>query len=165
MTSSYNYWAQALDNSSPDHIILNGKETLPEDQKSRSQVASQVSNIIKKGTRLFEGSGLRLTVDSHQFVIEIPSIEVDVAGRTAPIICAGDFRDASIDHIASEVSESLLVFASKINRTLSPEYSELTFKAFEVLKKKLRTRRLLLLTFSVVSIALLLQAISYLMRP
>lgn len=163
MTSKLSYWAQALDNSSPDHIQLFGEEISPNDPIRRQDAVKLVSAVVKQGTRIFDLGGLKLTADSEQFVIEIPSSQRDVAGRIAPMICHGRYDDSVIDGLATEVFAGLTAFAVRIGRTLPPEYSNLTRDAFSALKKKssrtrfVRVATIVLLALISLAVALGLQ--------
>jgi hypothetical protein len=111
------YGAQALDNASPDHINLRGEELLPEDTMRRQEAVSLVSNVVKSGSLIFNEGGVQLTEDGHGFVVEVPSEQLDQAGRTAPIVCYGEY-DARIDKaFRAFVATGINDFAHRIGRT------------------------------------------------
>lgn len=136
MTADFSYWAQALDNSSPDHIVLQGKNTSPEDDARRKEVVRLISSVVKHGVQIIENSSLSLTVDSRHFVIEIQSTERDIAGRIAPLICHGELDESKFNTLGESVFEGLSIFAKNIGRKISSNYSKLIQDAFMELKKK-----------------------------
>ncbi|UPL20479.1 hypothetical protein [Alcaligenes faecalis] len=144
MTDKFILWAQALDNASPDHFDVHGKDVEPDDTIQRQEAVSKVSSVIKNGARLFEQKGVLLTANASHFVVEVPSAQHDYAGRTAPIVCYGDYGTTVGDELGSAVAVALNAFAKKIGRTLQPIDSELARMSFEALKKKsLMTKRVL----------------------
>jgi hypothetical protein len=135
----FTFWAQALDNSSPDHMDKRGEELSPDDSYHRNEVVALVSAVVKRGTRVFESNGVQLTVDKHHFVLEVPSAERDQAGRIAPIVCYGNY-DPVMQSVGNAFGASVAVglhdFATRIGRSLQPEHVELVDIAFVELKKK-----------------------------
>ena len=142
MTDKFILWAQALDNTSPDHIHVHGKNLEPDDTVQRQEAVSKVSSVIKNGVRLVEERSVLLTADASHFVVEVPSAQRDHAGRTAPIICYGDYDTTSGDAFGKSVAEALDDFAKRIGRTLQREHFELARGSFETLKKKSSTKKL-----------------------
>lgn len=160
MTEQLIFWAQALDNASPDHIDISGTRLSPDDVVRRQEAVSLVSNVIKAGTRIFDTRGVQLTEDGRHFVVEVPSAERDRAGRVAPIICYGAY-DASVgDALASSVVDGFDAFAKRIDRNILPAHSELARKSFIELKKKSSTRRIVRAAGAVAA-ALVLLALVY----
>ena len=143
MTAKLTFWAQALDNSTPDHIELRGEQLVPGDSAKRQEAVSLVSGVVKIGSRIFDQRGTQLTEDGRRFVVEVPSIERDRAGRAAPIVCCGDY-DSMVDaDFSASVVVGLNGFAKRIGRNILPEHCELVRESFRVLKKKTSTRRLI----------------------
>lgn len=142
MTEKFILWAQALDNASPDHFEVHGKDLTPEDTVQRQEAVSKVSSVIKNGERLFEKSGVLLTADASHFVVEVPSVQRDHAGRTAPIVCYGDYDATADNALGACVVVALDEFSKKIGRTLQPEHFELVRSSFDALKKKSLTTKL-----------------------
>lgn len=156
----FSYWAQALDNTSPDHIVLNDVDTLPDDQASRQQVVEMVSAVTEHGMTVFDYGGIQLTANSHEFVIEIPAEQHDVIGRIAPLTCYGHFEDSELDGLNPIVKDGLSAFAKSIGRTLSPECLILIDDAIATLKKKINGRRKRLVVGSVCLAVLAVGALS-----
>lgn len=142
MTEKFIFWAQALDNASPDHIDMRGEELSPDDTVRRQEAVSLVSGVVKAGSRIFDQRGVQLTEDGRHFVVEVPSAERDRAGRTAPIVCYGDYDSAVGDALGALVAVGLDDFAKRIGRNIHPEHFELARESFAVLKKKSSTRKL-----------------------
>lgn len=136
------FWAQALDNASPDHIDMRGEELSPDDTVRRQEAVSLVSSVVKTGSRIFDQQGVRLTEDGQHFVVEVLSAERDRAGRTAPIVCYGDYDPTLVDALGASVAVGLDDFAKRIGRNILPEHFELARKSFAALKKKSSTRKL-----------------------
>ncbi|WP_139026540.1 hypothetical protein [Achromobacter arsenitoxydans] len=134
MTDKFVLWAQALDNASPDHFEMLGKMLDAEDTVQRQKAVSLVSSVIKKGSRVREQSGVILTADRRHFILEVPSAQCDNAGRTAPIVCYGDYRPFSNSH-SDSAATALDDFTRKIGRTLRPEHRALVRESLESLKK------------------------------
>lgn len=138
MTDKFILWAQALDNASPDHFDVHGKNLEPDNAAQRQDAVSKVSSVIKNGRRIFEKSSVLLTADTSHFVIEMPSVQRDRAGRTAPIVCYGDYDATVGDELGTSVDDALDKFSRKIGRTLQPDHRELAQASFKGLKKKPR---------------------------
>lgn len=142
MTEKFILWAQALDNTSPDHFDVRGKELSADDSGKRQDVVSRVSSVTKKGARVYETGGVLLTADNCHFVLEVPSTQRDRAGRVAPIVCYGDYGDAIGDELGDSAVVALDVFVKRIGRTLQPEHIKLARGSFDSLKKKPSMTRL-----------------------
>lgn len=136
MTAALIFWAQALDNASPDHIEMHGEELSAYDTVRRQQAVALVSNVIKTGRTIFELDGVQLSVNAQHFVIEVPSAQRDRMGRTAPIVCFGARDQAADDALGAAVAAGIDGFATRIGRSLGPEHLELARKSFSDLKKK-----------------------------
>lgn len=142
MTEKFTFWAQALDNSSPDHIEARGEELDFGDSGRRQEAATQVSRVIKLGNNVFSADGVQLTADNRDFVLEVPSVQRDRVGRIAPIVCYGNYSRDARSELGVSASTALAAFATRIGRTIQPEHVALVHKAFDVLKKKCLTRRI-----------------------
>lgn len=160
MTDKFILWAQALDNASPDHFDVHGKDLEPGDTLQRQAAVSKVSSVIKNGVRLFEQNGVLLTADAQHYVVEVPSAQRDRAGRTAPIVCYGGYDATVGDALGASVAVALDDFAKRIGRTLQPEHFELARSSFEALKKKSSTTKLVR-TVGIGAVGLVLLAIVY----
>lgn len=141
MTEKYIFWAQALDNSAPDHIEVRGEELEAGESLRRQEAVSLVSRVVKSGECIFHMGGVLLTADTQHFVIEVPSVQRDKVGRTAPIVCYGVFEREVGDEFGASVAVGLDAFAKRIGRSLQPEHSELIRESFAILKKKSSTKR------------------------
>lgn len=137
MTEKLIFWAQALDNTSPDHIDMLGEELSPNDPVRRQEAVSLVYSVVKVGTRIFDHRGVRLTKNGRHFVVEVPAAERDCAGRTAPIICYGDYDPTTGDALGAAVVAGLDTFAKQIGRNIFPEHLGLARESFAALKKKI----------------------------
>ncbi|MDD2273244.1 MAG: hypothetical protein PHP95_14435 [Desulfuromonadaceae bacterium] len=156
MKESFIYWAQALDNSSPDHIEVHGQTLLPDDTVRRQEAVSLISGVVKAGSRVFDRRGVQLTCDGLRFVMEVPSMERDRSGRTAPIICSGDYDLKISKELSASVVAGLDDFAKRISRNILSEHFNLARESFEVLKKKSSTRRLVRVVVTGIMVLVLL---------
>lgn len=138
------FWAQALDNSAPDHIEMRGVELSADDAVGRRGAVSLVSQTVKSGNRIFEAQGVRLTADDQHFVAQVPSVQRDRAGRTAPIICYGDYDQNVENVLGTSVADGLAKFAKRIGRSIQAEHLELVNESFASLKWKLSKNTLVL---------------------
>lgn len=141
MTDKFVFWAQALDNSSSDHIEIHGESLASDDAIRRQETVSLVSRVVKVGESIFKSDGVQLTADNHHFVMEVPSVQRDRAGRTAPIVCYGDYRVATDDTLGFSVAAGIEGFAKRIGRDLQSADFERIHFAFKSLKKKSLTKR------------------------
>jgi hypothetical protein len=132
------FWAQALDNVSPDPMEFHGTELTPDERAHREDVVSGVSLVIKAGARIFETHGVKLTADQHHFVLEVPSAQRDQARRIAPIVCYGGYDSTVDDDFVRRVAEGLDNFANRIGRSLQSDTPDLVRKSFDDLKKSPR---------------------------
>lgn len=139
MKKRFILWAQALDNTSPDHFYDRGEELSVSDSSRREEAVSSVAIVIREGKRVYEDSGVLLTADAHHFVIEVPSIQRDCAGRFAPIVCYGAYSATIEDQLVTSVSVSLEHFAKRIGRTVQSDHLNNVRSAFDDLKKKSST--------------------------
>lgn len=159
MTEGFILWAQALDNASPDHFEVQGDELAVSDSARRQEVVSQVSRVIKNGARVYESDGVLLTADARNFVLDVPSAQRDRAGRTAPIVCYGEYDAAFGDELGAAAAVAIDDFARRIGRTLLPEHFELARASFQALKKNSsRTRLVHTIRIGAVGFALLVLA-------
>lgn len=146
MSAKFIFWAQALDNSSPDHIEIEGEELGSDDLLNRQKAVSLVSRVIKSGNCVFSECGVRLTVDNQNFVVEVLSLQQDRAGRGAPIICYGTVV------INSEIiTEALNRFAKKIGRSLQSEHIALVKKALDTRNKNSMVKMIVRITLIIVA--------------
>lgn len=120
-------WAQALDNESPDHVTVNGKEVNDDDDDAlRQQAMSSLSSVVKDGKKVFSESHVILHVSKTAFLLEVPSNEKDVVGRIAPIT----YFEENKKMAANSAISGLQSFARKIGRTISDETIAIIRKAF-----------------------------------
>lgn len=163
MTDKFILWAQALDNSSPDHITVHGNDLGLSDAAQRQEAVSKVSAVVKNGARLFEQGGVMLSADASHFVVEIPSVQSDLAGRIAPIVCYGPNGVSARGVYGFMAVTALTAFAKQIGRTLQPEQLKLVEASFDALKKKSKMGRMVR-TAGLSGLALALLVLVYWLR-
>lgn len=164
MTDKFIFWAQALDNASPDHFDVYGNNLAPDDTVQRQEAVSMVSSVIKNGTRLFDKNSVLLTADASHFVLEVQSVQRDLAGRNAPIVCCGDYETITGNALGSSAVIALENFAKKIGRSLQPEYYQLVLASFDALKKKSLKRKGKGIVWTITVVLALLVIVYYLVR-
>lgn len=141
MTERLRFWAQALDNTSPDHFDMRGEPLAPDDSAARQEIVSRVSRVARSGSRVFQRDGVRLLADGRHFVVEVASVQRDEAGRIAPVVCYGSCsRNDTLP--VDETVVAIVEFAAGIGRSVHPEHVELIHAALSAQQKKVRRGRL-----------------------
>ena len=149
---TFGLWAQALDNSSPDHMAnIDGRQIQPDDNTEREKVVSEVSGIIKGGVYKSEVEGIKLTANDKQFVLEVISSEKDCRERSAPILCYGDYDKKNTGGIEDSIITSLNTFAGKIGRTIPPKCDDLVRTAFTALKEEIKKKKIRNITIATIA--------------
>jgi hypothetical protein len=116
------FWAQSLDNESPNSITLDGKALSPSEEKTRQEIISDIYNIASEKTKIKSLSDVTMYSKASKFVFEVIPLEKDVAERLSPIIVLGDFPDKTetLDVWVNNVCDQLSKFTSEVvGRTLS----------------------------------------------
>lgn len=135
MPNHFSFWAQALDNTSPDHFYHEGIE-LPADEKAkRREVVVLVSNVIKQGHKKYDDGGVLLTSDHRAFVLEVPVLEQDVLGRGGAITAYGPI---SSNEMEVSFLRELNAFATDVGRSFLPDTLERVHGALIFLGKNNR---------------------------
>lgn len=139
------FMAQALDNASPNHFVLmddaSGEFEELQEPERQEEVYKHISLVATNGTVIFENGGVELIARESKslclYLLQVPSVEPDVAGRVAPILCYRAYTDGSLslDEIA-KISAGLQGFAASISRSIAPQTLADVTKAFEVAQKK-----------------------------
>ena len=118
MEENFIFWAQALDNSSSDHIRVGKKDLTPEGVDQRQKAVSLVSAVVKTGRCVFEKQSVRLFADGKHFVVEVISAQCDQVGRIAPIVCYGEYDKNICGNLGDEIISQLQQFAAAIGRNI-----------------------------------------------
>lgn len=139
------FWAQSLDNKSPDIIFSNGQEL--HDDESRQKLVSEIYAVPKnKIETLSPKSSVNIRYGDQNFVMEVIPTEKDQLNRLAPVVVYGQFVDPLDDKewIDDEkwiknVCDEISVFVSdRIQRTLD----DVTLESIRsVLKETLKKKR------------------------
>lgn len=163
MTRVFIFWAQPLDNASPD-IIHDGNEALlPSDTTRREAVVLRVSDVIKHGLRYFEHDGVVATEDGKHFVLELPSAQRDCLGRAAPIVCCGECSSPKGENVGDKCIDALIRFAEQIERGILPAHLDAIRSSFTTLKKKDHARKVRRFAISMVALAIAVVAACWLL--
>ncbi len=134
-------FAQALDNVSPDHVVLDGLVLPVHAECERREACTLVSSVSVRGEKIFELDGVRLFLAGPLYVLEVMPQERDVANRAAPIVfCIARDDDDS----AGFVIEAVQNFAESIGRTINADRIRSVTMALDMLIKKKRPRGCLL---------------------
>lgn len=111
------FWAQSLDNQSPDILVKDGEEL--SDDKLRQELVSEIYAVTTKKEISPPGSSVTVRYSDPKFVIEAIPTEKDEVNRIAPIVIYGELRDDfSLEWIEEACDEIEKVVSDKIKRTL-----------------------------------------------
>lgn len=157
------FWAQSLDNKSPDSFAADRPTNLvgEHDQHNRRAIVERVSRA-SRGELVGQLDGVVAHLAGSTFVIKAPCVEQDVAGRLAPLVGVGEVPKGDSARFASNAAKEFREFAATVGRHLLPD----TVRAIESLatavleKKKTRTRTSLVIAGIVVALLALLLAFS-----
>ena len=160
---SLSFWAQALDNTSPDHFMQD-EHMLDDDSQGRQGIAQSVSRVKSNGSRAYDESGVILVVHRTEFVLEFPCEERDDSGRVSPIVCHGTFGDRASAELNAFVINEAKRFALEAHRPLSEATQSNMTEALGALKKNQPTLqpKLTCLLMGVLSMAAGLAAYKFL---
>jgi hypothetical protein len=113
------FWAQSLDNQTPDLIFKGGEEL--SDDLPRQGVISEIYKVPgQKKQLLSSNSEVSIRFSEPKFVLEIIPIEKDQMNRLAPVVIYGELpEDLSPDWVERSCTEIRDVVVHKLNRTLS----------------------------------------------
>ena len=112
------FWAQSLDNQSPDLIFKDGIELT--DDESRQNIVSEIYEVPKSNIDVLPtNSSITARYSYPKFVIEAIPAEKDQVNRLAPIVIYGvipsDWSDLWVKDVCDEIDNFV---SSKLNRTL-----------------------------------------------
>lgn len=147
-------WAQALDNTSSDHLEISGGEL------TREAAVSRVYNVIERGRRVYAKENLRLTASNQELVLEVESAVKDLVGRTAPIVCLSGFDADLSPAFAAGLASDVEDFTNRIGRRLVEGHSQRVATAIATLKKNSR-RQATMVTLITLAIILGLAGLIY----
>ena len=161
MINNFIFWAQALDNSSPDHIRMEENDLTSEEADQRQKAVSLVSAVVKTGRCVFEKQNVRLFDDGKHFVIEITSAQCDQIDRTAPIVCYGEYDKNICETLGDGITNHLQQFTEAIGRSIGPDQTKQVNESIEQLKKNISKRKLHVIGKIAIVISLLLLSLLY----
>lgn len=112
------FWAQSLDNQSPDVIFKDGEEL--SNDELRQKLVSEIYEVPKSNIEVLNiDSSVTVRCSYPKFVIEAIPTEKDQVNRLAPIIIYGilpdDWSEIWIKDVCSEIENFV---SSRLNRTL-----------------------------------------------
>jgi hypothetical protein len=112
------FWAQSLDNQSPDIIFKDGEEL--SDDKLRQKLVSEIYEIPKNNIEVLSAdSAVTVRYSYPKFVIEAIPTEKDQVNRLAPIVIYGILPDNLSEIWIKEVCTGIEDFvSSRLKRTL-----------------------------------------------
>jgi len=129
------FFAQALDNTSPNHLSLDGQMLHSNDTALREQITTMIANTTMKGKKVFDEEFIQLHINGADFIISVPSAERDDIGRIAPIVCIGKVNDPMDDSVTEKILHEIKHFTAMIGRSVDPETIRIARKALLLLKK------------------------------
>lgn len=127
------FFAQALDNTSQDHVqIGEGHGALS--TLGREQAVASVSAISSAGSVLFSRDGVKLFAKGNFAVLQVITEERDRQGRLAPVACSleHDLDGGSAD----EVWQAMERFAESIGRSFSASTRQAALESLNLFAKK-----------------------------
>lgn len=156
----YYFWAQALDNTTPDHFYyVYNKQNVVEVSECKN-IIELIARVTKSGEVIYGDGRIKLIEKNRQVVIEVPTIQCDNAGRVAAVVSCFNIEQQIDDAFIGQVISRIDAFAQHINRTILLCDLEMVKTAMRKLNKRyVRKRRILLFisgTGIVVSIAIAL---------
>ena len=75
------FWAQSLDNKTPDIIEENGIRITPEDRVKRQKAVEEFSTVTSEGKQFEENTNHKLFQHDDFVVIQLTFRELDTSGR------------------------------------------------------------------------------------
>ena len=133
------FFAQSLDNQSPDHIDVN-KRALTEDPE-RQKVAQQISRVSLRGTQVFSADWHSAFLFGNEFLLQTPSDQLDDADRISRVTCYGRVPDEPLDSWPRDVVKAVVGFAERIGRTISDDNQEMVRLGVEAIIAAKKKRR------------------------
>jgi hypothetical protein len=145
------FWAQSLDNQSPDVIFKDGEEL--SDDELRQKLVSEIYEVPKNNIEVLPADSVVTVRYSYpKFVIEAIPTEKDRVNRLAPIIIYGvlpndwsevwskDVRNAIENFVSSRLkrtldSSALIAIQNWLNETLKKKKTDLQSSPLNVVKR------------------------------
>lgn len=155
------FQAQALDNTSSDHLQL--AESRSElSAQAREQAVAFVSSVSSGGSVLFSQDGVKLFANGNFAVLQVISEERDRLGRMAPVVCC-------LEHIQGEGSVedvwgAMESFAQSIGRSFSDPKRLAAREALSMFAKKPQGRGCLALLLPGLGLSVVAMLIDLLTR-
>lgn len=117
--NEWSFFAQSLDNSSPDVIVRRGRELSPQERGARADFQYELFEARERAKPLpIGGASVRASASPAGLLLEVETEQRDVEGRLAPIVA---WADGSSTHAATEDLSAIRAFLSHIGRTISAE--------------------------------------------
>lgn len=110
------FWAQSLDNQSPDFIYEREKKIPETDRKKRRDIVKRISEVTAEGRVLYDRQNVTIQVLENESVLTVRGTERDVAGRAAPVTCLAKIPSQA-DQIRRVVAE-VKTFFENIGRNI-----------------------------------------------
>ena len=147
--SALSFRAQSLSNLIPDHAEINKRLLTEEDVNERQRLAQQISNVSLYGTEVCSEDWHSAFLLDDEFLLEMPSDQLDDAGRSALILCYGRVPDKPSESWSEDVINGLVGFAARIGRTVSDKNQKMARRGVLAIleaekKNRFRMRRKML---------------------
>jgi hypothetical protein len=160
MISRTIFLAQALDNISADHIMVDDEMVPTIDNVLRQDAVSKVSKVTNQSKKsIYDNKCVRLQNDMMHFVLSVRCSELDCSGRNTSIVCYGS-KDRLLDVVEQEaLIHQLEKFAAQIGRDLDRQIIYNVRDAFSIVKKrafKSQKNNLVLMILSLLTILVIL---------
>jgi len=133
-------WAQALDNQSDDHFLLEGAPLPPGDPRGR-EVIALISRVMRSGKLHTDSASSRCFMLDREVVIEISPASRDEAGRISPIQGHMMLSDDLQEGWGMTIAGTFASFASEAGRPISTAQQDEIARLLDAAKKKTTTRK------------------------
>lgn len=128
-SNSLIFRAQAIDNTSDDPLMIDGKMIMDQSgSETRQEAMSTISQVSIKGKLVFDKDHVMLYQLKSNFLLEVISSERDVIGRIAPVLCYGNHS-----HL-NQVIEGLRNFGQETEHPIPQEQLDIAKEALKLVK-------------------------------
>lgn len=129
------FWAQALDNRSPDQVEMNGELISSDSPALRSELVSFAARKMNHGIARSSSQDIRFASSPLYIALQARSADRDSLGRSSYVVCCAR-KNAFAS--GNELRKELLRFASSIGRTMDAVVLDQLESIFDTIKKNNR---------------------------
>lgn len=139
--TQWSFFAQSLDNSSPNIIVRRGTEVAAEDKNGRADFQFELYEARRRaGQMVSSRPTIRMAATAKELILEVDTEQLDCEGRSAPFVAwIDDTRATSAQEAISDVRQFLSAVGRSISRGTESDLQEIL--ATELGGKKKNTQR------------------------